>query len=436
MHGVWVVTIALVAATQEAAAGERADAPERVALHFQATAATQAHPRFRASYTGPNSLRPEREAATSVVLDLFAGARLWPGAEVYLQPALSGGSGLSSTLGVAAFPSGEVYRVGDPAPTVFVGRLFLRQVIALGADTVTTESGQNQLGGARPRDAITLTAGKLAVLDVVDRVAPASDPHTQFSSFGLWASAAYDHPADTRGYTWGAAADLTLGSWSARAGIFLEPTTANGRTLDWRVTRARGLVAEIERRFTLGDRPGAARVLAFANRARMGSYRDAVDDATVGRDITATRVDGRTKRGFAASANQELPGGVDAFARVSWNDGATESWSFTEVERAVALGATVAGAAWNRPDDAAGLGVVASGLSEPHRRYLAAGGSGFLLGDGALRYGPEVLGEAWYRLALTREVSLSGHYQPIVNPGFNRDRGPVHVFTGLAHVEL
>jgi high affinity Mn2+ porin len=207
-------------------------------------------------------------------------------------------------------------------------------------------------------------------------------------------------------------------------------------TLDWHVTRARGLVAEVERRFSLGDRPGAARVLAFANRARMGSYREAVADAAIDRDIMATRADGRTKRGVAASANQDLPGGVAAFVRVSWNDGANESWAFTEIDRSVALGVSVAGAAWSRPDDSAGLGVVASGLSDPHRRYLAAGGSGFLLGDGALHYGPEVLGEAWYRLALTREISLSVHYQPIINPAYNRDRGPVHVFTGLAHVEL
>ena len=71
---------------------------ERFSLHYQTTVATQWHPSFRASYSGANGLRPKAESATSVVLDLFTGARLWRGAEVYLQPELGGGRGLSSTL--------------------------------------------------------------------------------------------------------------------------------------------------------------------------------------------------------------------------------------------------------------------------------------------------------------------------------------------------
>ena len=75
-----------------------------------------------------------------------------------------------------------------------------------------------------------------------------------------------------------------------------------------------------------------------------------------------------------------------------------------------------------------------SGLSGPHRRYLQAGGLGFLLGDGALTYGPEILGEIYYRLSLLPQMSVGVNYQPIFNPGFNQDRGPAHVFTGRLHV--
>jgi len=414
-----------------AAAGE-----ERFAVHFQSTIATQAHPAFSARYSGRNSLQPGAESATSVVTDLFTGARLWSGAALYLQPELSGGRGLSSTLGVAAFPSGEVYRVGNPTPTVSVARLFLRQVVGLGGGRVAVDSEPNQLAGLRDRDRLTLTVGKVAVPDFVDQVSLSNDPHTHFMSWGLFASAAYDYPADTRGYTWGAAADLSIGWWSARAGMFLEPKEANQLALEWRISEARGLVAELEARYALLGQPGAARILGFLNVARMGSYRQALEDPRFGLDVTATRAPGRTKAGFAASAEQALGGGLGMFARVSYNDGANETWAFTEIDRSLALGAVQSGARWGRPGDEVGVGVVVSGLSSLHRRYLAAGGYGFILGDGALRYGPEVLGEAYYRLALTQEISAGVSYQPILDPAYNRDRGPVQVVTGRLHVAL
>ena len=250
---------------------------EDAALRFQATVAVQAHPSFAARYSGQNSMQPDAESATSVVMDLSGGLRLWRGAEAWFQPELAGGRGLSSTLGIAAFPSGEVYRVGNPEPTIVAARIFLRQVIGLGGGRVPVAPAMNQLAGERDRDALTITAGKLAVPDFMDGVPLANDPHTRFMSWGLWASAAYDYPADTRGYTWGAAADLSIDWWSARAGIFLEPKSANGLPMEWDVRRARGLAAEFEARFSLGGRDGAARVLGFLNDARMGSYRQAIE---------------------------------------------------------------------------------------------------------------------------------------------------------------
>ena len=435
----WAVLGALLsssatAADPAAAEGGSPAVDERSALHCQATVATQAHPPFPARYSGTNSLRPGAESATSFVTDLFAGIRPWSGGEAWFQPELAGGRGLSSTLGVAAFPSGEVYRVGDPAPTLVPARLFLRQVFGLGGGSVRVDPGPNQLGGARDRDALTLTLGKLATTDVVDANPLSNDPHTRFTSWGLWASAAYDYPADVRGYTWGAAADLALGRWSARGGLFLEPTTANGSELEWRLGRARGLALEGELRFEPGGRPGAVRVLVFLNTARMGSYRRALEDPSAGLDVAATRAPGRTKYGFAASANQQVNETLGVFARGSWNDGATESWAFTEIDRSLAAGAVQGGARWGRPADEAGLALVVSGLSAAHRAYLQRGGLGFLIGDGALRYGPELLGEVYYRLALGRAVSFVGTYQPILNPAYDRDRGPVHVFTGRAHL--
>ncbi len=432
------LAFALALAAAHAAHADDAPEPagtageERFALRYQATFATQWHPRFDALYSGQNSLQPAAESATSVVADLFAGVRPWPGAELWLQPELSGGRGLSSTLGVAAFPSGEVYRVGNPSPSVIVGRAFLRQVVALGDDAEPVDPAPLALGGRRPRDALTITVGKLSTPDLVDVVPVSNDPHTRFMSWGLWASAAYDYPADTRGYTWGAAVDLSVRDWSARAGVFLEPKVANGMQLEWRVARARGLVAELERRFAVAGRPAAARVLAFLNRADMGSYREALETAAP--DVTATRRPGRTKAGVAGSANVDAGGGLAAFIRASWNDGRNESWAFTEIDRSVATGVVQSGARGGRPDDEAGAAAVVSGLSDLHRRYLAAGGRGFILGDGALRYAPEILGELYYRVALRKELAAGVNYQPILHPGFNADRGPVHVLTGRVHV--
>jgi high affinity Mn2+ porin len=119
---------------------------------------------------------------------------------------------------------------------------------------------------------------------------------------------------------------------------------------------------------------------------------------------------------------------------VRWNAGANETWAFTEIDRSIALGAVQAGSLWKRPADEAGAALVVSGLSALHRRYLEQGGYGFLIGDGALTYGPELLVEVYCRLALSKEISLGGNYQLVVNPAFNRDRGPVHVLTARAHV--
>jgi len=410
---------------------------ERFSIHYQATVVTQAHPSFSALYTGKNSMRTEAESATSVLMDLFAGLRLWKGGELYFQPELTGGFGLSTTLGVAAFPSGEVYRVGDPKPIIIPARLFLRQVIGLGGGTVTVEPGPNQLRVTRDRDALTLTVGKVSTPDFVDKNPLSYDPHTQFLSWGLWASAAYDYPADTRGYTWGAAADLAIDWWSVRGGIFLEPQYSNLMPMEWRINKARGLALEVEARYSLAGRPGAVRILGFLNNARMGSYAQALEERNINPDVTATRAFGRTKAGFAASANQDLGGGLGAFARVSYDDGQNETWAFTEIDHSLALGLVQSGSRWKRPEDEAGAGLVMSGISAIHRKYLAAGGYGFIIGDGALRrYGLEVLGEIYYRFALTHEMSLGVNYQPVFNPAYNRDRGPIHIFTGRFHVAL
>jgi len=411
---------------------------ERFNIHFQATVVSQYHPAFSALYSGRNSMRPDAESKTSVVMDIFTGLRLWKGAELYFQPELAAGLGLSTTLGVADFPSGEVYRVGDPKPVIIPARLFLRQVIGLGGGAVVVQPGPSQLRTTRDRNALTLTVGKVSTPDFVDRNPYSYDPHTQFLSWGLWASAAYDYPADTRGYTWGVAADLSIDWWSVRAGMFLEPQYSNLMPMEWRIDKARGLAFEVEARYTVAGLKGAVRALGFYNDARMGSYRLAIEHpGPNGPDVTASRAFGRTKAGFAASANQELGGGLGAFMRISYDDGANETWAFTEVDRSAAVGIVQSGSRWGRDGDELGAALVVSGLASIHRQYLAAGGFGFIIGDGRLdRSGPEILGEVYYRALVRKELSIGINYQPVFNPAYNRDRGPIHIFSGRVHVEF
>jgi high affinity Mn2+ porin len=425
---------------------------EWYSIHYQFTAVTQYHPAFHALYSGANSLSSSEDSASALVTTIYTDLRLWPGAELLFDPEMSGGRGLGNSqngsVGVAAFPNGIVYRVGDPAPAIYDARLAISQTFGLGGGTLTNEGGPNELQGTRDKNVLAITAGRLSVTDVFDANHYSNDPTNDFLNWALFASGAWDYPADTRGYTWGVLADLAYTWWSARGGIALEPTVANGPALDTRVDKAHGLMGEYEARYSVGPMAGAWSLLLFLNTAHMGSYQQVLaDPAKYQNDIANTRADGRTKYGFALSVEQQITKALGAFMRLSWNDGHNESWAFTEIDQSLAVGAVQQGKIWGRPSDEAGVAVVVSGLSPWHERYLAGGGDGFIIGDNlntcvtvacvaghGLNYGPEVVTDIYYRVQLTSALSVSAFYQPIVNPGYNQDRGPVHIFSGRVHV--
>ena len=402
--------------------------PEELwSLHFQSTLITQYHPTFQAKYTGTNSMATSESAATAVVATIFGASKVYEGLDLIFNPELAGGRGLSRTLGVAAYPNGEVYRVGDPAPAFVVARLLLRQTIGLGGDKIQIEPGANQLASRVDSNRLTVYAGRLALADVFDGNPYSHDSHSQFLGWGLMESAAWDYAADTHGYTWGMMADLAYNWWSIRLGGLLVGQYANLMAMEWRFWKAGSINGEFEARWKLRSRPGAVRVAAFLNDARMGDYGQALSQSPARPDVTTTRAFGRIKYGVALSFNQEIiHHGLGLFSRLSWNDGHTESWSYTEVDRSFAIGTLIDGNLWRRPADDAGIAVVESGISDSHRRYLAAGGHGFIIGDGALNYSPEIVGEVYYKAQLTPNFALSGIYQPVINPAYNQDRGPVH----------
>ena len=404
-------------------------------LHFQATTVSQEHTDFDALYSGQNSLSPGFEFRTSVTSTIFAGRTIWKGAEFYFNPEVTGGSGLSATHGIAGFPNGEIYRVDSPSPKFNFARAFIRQEIGLGGDKEHIEADVNQIAHETDSRRLTVTVGKFSLNDFFDDNTYAHDPRTQFLNWGFMDDLAWDYAADTRGYTYGLILELRLVDWSFRLGSALEPKQANQLDLEWDVAVANGNNAEVEYRFKLGDHPGKAKVLGFLNNADMGSYDEALAESPVDPDITATRAS-RTKWGYELNLEQEITSDLGGFFRAGWNDGATESWAFAECDRTIGGGLSMKGAKWGRDKDVAALGAMFNGLSPEHSNYLAAGGVGFMLGDGKLSYAPEQIIEVYYMAQALDHFEVSGDFQEVFHPGYNLDRGPVPIGAVRLHYEF
>jgi high affinity Mn2+ porin len=173
----------------------------------------------------------------------------------------------------------------------------------------------------------------------------------------------------------------------------------------------------------------------------MGSYDEAIRAYQEGLDrrpdIEAHRRQGRTKYGVGANIEYAWAENVvRVFGRAGWNEGHHESFTYTEGNNSVHGGADVAGSTWGRPRDRVGVAVVSNGLSDAHREYLRLGGHGFVLGDGTLRYGRESIVETYYTAPVAPGMFVSAGAQYVVNPGYNRDRGPVLVGSVRLHLDF
>ncbi len=424
-----------------AAAGGQTDdsaSPQWWSLYAQFTNVTQFHPAFTSPYQGPNSLDPGNSGRETIDVTIYAGARLWSGAAVYVNPEMDQGFGLSDTLGVAGFTSGEAYKVGDSDPYYRLPRLFLRQVFGLGGEEGPVPSGPNQVGDRQAADNVTLTAGKFSAVDLFDTNRYAHDPRSDFINWAVIESGAYDYAADSWGYSYGAAAEWTRSWWTLRGGAFALSRVPNEKSLD-RSFKQFELVTEIEERHTLADHPGKLKLLAFDNRGRMGLYGNAIDlaDQTGTVPSTGTVRHMASRPGVALNLEQELAADLGVFARASWNDGSKEAFDFTEINRSLSAGASLAGNRWSRPQDTLGLAAAVNGLSSAARRYFAAGGTGILIGDGQLpdcRF--EKIVETYYSAHLTGYLTVSVDYQYVVNPAYNADRGPVSIFSLRLHAQI
>jgi high affinity Mn2+ porin len=411
--------------------------PERWNLHAQATHITQWHGKFKAPYAGSNSLASDGESSETTDATVFLGLRLWHGAELYANPELDQGFGLSNTLGVAGFPSGGAYKVGRNSPYYKLPRFFLRQTINLGGETQALESSANQLAGSKTADNITVTVGKFSVVDIFDTNTYAHDPRSDFLNWSVLESGAFDYAADAWGYTRGAAVEWTQSWWTVRGGFFALSVTPNAEALDVGFGQ-REWVGEVEARHQLFGRPGKVKLLAFVNQGYMGRYNDAVNLAqqTGSTPDTSQVRQYASRRGIALNLEQELAPDLGFFARASMNDGSKEAFDFTDINQSVAAGFSLSGDRWGRHKDKLGVAFVVNGLSKSARRYFENGGMGVLVGDGAMNYGREQIAEIYYNWAVMPHVTVGLDYQYIIHPAYNRDRGPVSVAAARLHLEF
>ncbi|HTT85018.1 MAG TPA: carbohydrate porin [Rhizomicrobium sp.] len=406
-------------------------------LHGQMTVVDQYHPAFRADSLGTNSMSNKSLGDETFDATLFLGLRVWDGGEIYADPEIDQGFGLSNTVGMAGFPSGEAYKVGKTDPYFRLQRLFFRQTFDLGGETQNIDSAQNQVAGTRTADNLILTGGKMSVTDIFDTNDYAHDPKNDFLNWALIDSGAFDYAADAWGYSYGIAAEWSQDWWTLRGGLYDLSRVPNSTELETDFSQFEA-VAEGEARVTLFGEAGKIKLLGWVNRGRMGDYLDAValGIATHTTPSTALVREYRTRPGGVINIQQALTDDLGVFARLSLNDGSKEAYEFTEINRSVAAGLAWKGTSWGRKDDTVGFAGIVNGLSHSARDYFAAGGIGILIGDGELaHYGSEDILETYYDAQVTSWLNVSLDYQLAINPAYNRDHGPISLFGGRLHAQ-
>ncbi len=444
----WICAVALLAATLLLAPhAARADDPDAIfgggeadlfALHGQGTVVDQYHPRFRSPYVGPQSLTPGQRGDETVDVTAFLGFRPWKGAELWMDPEIDQGFGLSDTLGIDAFTSAEAYKIGASTPYPKIQRLFLRQTLDLGGETKKVDADMNQFAGSQTENRLVLTVGKLSVVDVFDTNKYAHDSKNDFLNWAVVDTGTFDYAADAWGYTYGGAAEWYQGPWTLRAGLFDLSGVPNNKNLDKSFHQYQ-VDLEIERRYTLFGQDGAVRVTGFDSRGRMGRYADATALAQADGDAANIALvrHYHTRLGLSFNLEQAISENLGVFARGGHADGRYEGYEFTDMTDTLAAGLSLKGVRWGRKDDTVGFVAEIDEASNAAHAYFNAGGLGILVGDGELPHpGPEQVIETYYSLPVAKFTHLSFDYQFVDNPAFNRDRGPVSVFGVRLHSQL
>jgi high affinity Mn2+ porin len=401
----------------------------------------QTHPPFPALYSGPHSLSPNYQKATSRVLTLYTGVRLNNSTEILADVEEAGGSALSQGFGLAGNTDLDIVRNPLLSKAPYLARGMIHKVFALSKDKIESDRSVFSLFDELPRRRLEVRFGKFSLPDFFDINSVGSDTHLQFTNWTVDNNGAWDYAADTRGYTVGATADYEDRNWGFRFAEALMPKIANGIDLVWKPWEAHAENFEYElRQGIIPKKGGVVRLLAYTNYANMGIYREAIANFEAGLTPTPEITDHpwhiTRKYGFGVNLEQNLTRYLTAFGRFGWNNGKTESFAYTEVDQTFLGGVGAKGAWWHRKQDRAGVAFVSNAICKYHQTYLADGGLGFLLGDGGLNYGRENIVESYYTVHVWRGIYVAPGVQHINDPGYNRDRGPVIVPSFRAHMEF
>jgi high affinity Mn2+ porin len=415
---------------------------DRLWLSGQANFISQWHPTFPSPYQGKNSLSPQAQDATSRVLTLFTGLRLTDSTEFLCDVQETGGAGLGQALGVAGFFNLDVVRNPSLGKAPYIARLIWHQILPLESKKVASERSPFSLFQELPERRLEIRFGKMSLADFFDLNTYGTDSNFQFMNWTVDNNGAYDYAADTRGFTYAAMLEYHDHNYVLRFAEALMPKVANGIHLeaDLGLARAENFEVELHGR-VVGKQPGVVRLLSYVNHANMGDYMQQINEWLATRNTPVPEIANHPlqttiKYGFGVNFEQPLKRWLGVFGRWGWNEGQHESYAYTEADQIWQIGLGGNGAYWGRSADRMGLVFESNGISHDHALYLGYGGLGFLLGDGKLNYGRENIIESYYTLHLWRGIYPAFDLQYLVNPGYNRARGPVIVPSLRLHVEF
>jgi high affinity Mn2+ porin len=401
----------------------------------------QAHPPFSASYSGPNSFQTPAQNAAGQVTTLYTGMQFTKSSEVLLDFEAAAGLGLSGALGIAGFTNLDAVRDATLSNAPYLSRVMYHQVFALGREKTDGNRGPLSTFNKLPVRRVEMRVGRFGMTDFFDTNAVGSDSHLQFLNWSIDQNGAYDFTGDARGYTWGVLTEYQSPKWGARFSEALMPGPQNGGPLVWNLRKANTSNAEVELHHgVLRKKDGVIRLLGYLNHANMGVYHAANEQYLQGLSTQPNIGDHpfrvTSKSGLGINLEQAVMENVTLYARFGWNDGKTESWSFTEIDHTVSSGVGVLGRLWKRNNDRTGIAFALNGISREHARYLELGGLGFVLGDSGLQYAKEKEAEVYYTAHVWRGLFLGPDLQYVVDLGYNKSRGPVIVPSFRVHTEF
>jgi high affinity Mn2+ porin len=416
---------------------EPTETPEQQnwAIHFDAIEVLQGQPGFHAPYSGINSIVPEDDFRQTTDVDLFFDFRLWSGGEFYFNPEYYQGFGFGGTHGIVQFPNSMAYKVGKYRGDFNIPHLFIRQIIGFGGEQEQLEADELQLAEKVDISRLTIQVGRMGVTDIFDNNAYAHNPRGDFLNWGAVDAIAFDYSADALGYEEGATIELNQKGWALRYGWFTVPARSNVNATDGRYLEAWDQLLELEERYTLFGHPGKLRLLGYLERANMGSYQAAGNISLDGNIVETRRY--RLTEGFVVNLEQEITSDLGAFLRVGVRNPNYEAWSFSDASRGLAVGLSLKGSSWSRPNDTVGLANMLAGIGHAEQAWFNAGGLGILAGDGKLpNYGLENVVEFYYNFEVCKGINLTFDYQFAVNPAFNEDRGPINILGARIDVKF